>query len=51
MQPGSTFTLTHRVTVPGEKRFRVLIAGGPLNQRGVSQTFAITVTANPNPLT
>ena len=50
VQPGSTFALTHRVTVAGQKQFRVLIPGGPINQRGVSQTFTVTVAPNPTPL-
>jgi len=51
IQPGSTFTFTQRVTVPGVKQFRVVVPGGPVNQRGVSQTLTVTVTPNSSPLT
>lgn len=51
VQAGSTFTLTHRVTAPGVKQFRVVIPGGPVNQRGVSQALTVTVTPNSSPLT
>jgi hypothetical protein len=48
---GSTFTIAHRVTVPGTKVFRILIPGGPENQRGVSSPMTVTVTPNATPLT
>ena len=48
---GSTFTIVHRVTVPGTKVFRILIPGGPENQRGVSSPMTVTVTPNATPLT
>ena len=47
---GSTFTVRHRVVVPGTKVFRVLITGGPENQCGTSAPITVTVTANPTPL-
>jgi hypothetical protein len=49
--PGSTFTIQRRVTVPGTKVFRVLIPGGPENQRGASAPITVTVTPNASPLT
>jgi hypothetical protein len=48
---GSTFTIRHRVVVPGTKVFRVLIPGGPDNQRGASAPITVTVTPNATPLT
>ncbi|HEU4978037.1 MAG TPA: hypothetical protein VFT42_04005 [Solirubrobacteraceae bacterium] len=47
---GSTFTLTRRVAVPGTKVFRVLIPGGPENQRGASAPITVTVTPNSAPI-
>jgi hypothetical protein len=47
---GSTFTLTRRVVVPGAKVFRVLIPGGPENQRGVSAPITVTVAPNAAPI-
>ena len=41
---GSTYTITRRLFVPGEKVFRVFIPGGPLNQGAASQTLTIDVT-------
>jgi hypothetical protein len=47
---GSTFTLRRRVVDPGSKVFRILIPGGPDNQRGVSAPLTVTVTPSPAPL-
>ncbi|MEA2297474.1 MAG: hypothetical protein QOF77_410 [Solirubrobacteraceae bacterium] len=44
---GSTYTIVHRVFVPGAKVFRVRIPGGPENQGAVSAPFTVTVTPAP----
>jgi hypothetical protein len=40
---GSTYSFTRRFGAPGEKKLRVLITGGPYNQRGVSDTVTVKV--------
>ncbi len=40
---GSAYTITRRLFVPGTKVFRVLIPGGPANEKAASQPFTITV--------
>jgi hypothetical protein len=45
--PGSVYSITRRLFVPGSKVFRVLIPGGPANQGDASQPFTITVTQPP----
>jgi plastocyanin len=42
--PGSQYTLAHTVTSTGTKVFRVLVPGGPFNQRGLSATVTVTVS-------
>lgn len=44
---GSTYSLAHRFGTPGTKQVRVLVPGGPVNQRGVSDTVAIAVSPAP----
>ena len=41
--PGSAYSITRRLSVPGTKTFRVFIPGGPVNQGAASQPFTITV--------
>lgn len=41
----SRYTLSHTVRVAGDKQFRVLIPGGPYNERGVSDVVHVTVSA------
>jgi hypothetical protein len=41
---GSRYVLTHRLGVPGVKKFRVLVPGGPWNLRGVSSVTTLTVS-------
>jgi hypothetical protein len=45
--PGSVYSITRRLFVPGTKVFRVLIPGGPANQGAASQPFTVTVTQPP----
>jgi hypothetical protein len=42
--PGSSYTLAHTVTSAGTKVFRVLVPGGPFNQRGLSSQVTLTVS-------
>jgi hypothetical protein len=42
--PGSAYTLAHTVTSTGTKVFRVLVPGGPFNQRGLSSPVTVTVS-------
>jgi hypothetical protein len=45
--PGSVYSISRRLFVPGTKVFRVFIPGGPFNQGAASAPFTITV--NPAP--
>ncbi len=45
--PGSVYSITRRLFVPGTKVFRVLIPGGPFNQGAASQPFTVTVSQPP----
>jgi hypothetical protein len=45
--PGSVYSITRRLFVPGTKVFRVVIPGGPANQGAASQPFTVTVTQPP----
>jgi hypothetical protein len=44
---GSTYSIVHRLYVPGTKVLRVFIPGGPENQGAVSAPFTVTVTPGP----
>lgn len=44
---GSTYRLTQRFATPGTKQVRVVVPGGPVNQKGVSDTVSIAVSAAP----
>jgi hypothetical protein len=44
---GSTYSIAHRLYVPGTKVLRVFIPGGPENQGAASQPFSIEVTPAP----
>lgn len=46
---GSTYTLTHRFYVVGNRVVRVFIPGGPENEGAASQAFTIQVTPAPEP--
>ena len=47
---GSGFMIADRVVAPGTKVFRILIPGGPDNQRGVSAPITVAVNPNSTPL-
>jgi hypothetical protein len=41
---GSNYALAYVLDSPGSVQFRVLIPGGPVNQRGISSAVTVTVT-------
>ncbi len=41
---GSTYRIVHRFGSEGAKTFRVVVPGGPVNQRGVSDSVSLTVS-------
>jgi plastocyanin len=49
VQSGSTYRFVHRLGSPGTKVFRVLITGGPYNQRGVSSSVTVNVAPKQQP--
>lgn len=44
---GSTYQINHVVQSPGQKTYRVLLNGGPINAGGHSPTVTVTVTPPP----
>ncbi len=47
MGSGSTYRIVHRFGSEGAKTFRVVVPGGPVNQRGVSDSVSLTVSPSP----
>jgi len=41
---GSTYNIVHRFGSDGSKRFRIVVPGGPVNERGVSDSVSLTVS-------
>ncbi len=41
---GSTYRIVHRFGSDGSKTFRIVVPGGPVNERGVSDSVSLTVS-------
>ena len=44
VRANSTYTLSHVLRATGTKQFRVVVPGGPVNDRGVSSTVTVVVS-------